>query len=211
MYELELLTSPALRQVIRRGIRTVVVPFGSVEHHGGHLPLGTDALLADLIGREVAVRLDAVLVPTVRVGYAEQHMQRNGTLTVGALTLRNVAAEIGESLAAHGFQVIALISAHGGNVGSLRAAVEHLNCALAGVVACAPEGDVGQDPGSHSGRWLTSVMLALRPELVQLDAADPDLAKELQAADPEAGAVHIERFVDSIVADVRRTATDARP
>jgi creatinine amidohydrolase len=70
----------------------VVVPFGSIEHHGSHLPVGTDALLADAIEREVAARLGAVLAPTVRVGDAHQHIDQVGTLSFGADTLTDVAA-----------------------------------------------------------------------------------------------------------------------
>jgi creatinine amidohydrolase len=191
VYELEALTSPALRRLIDRGVKTVIVPFGSIEQQGEHLPLGADALLADVVGREVASRLDAVLAPTVRVGYAEQHMHGAGTLTLRPDTLTDLAVEVGESLAKHGFRVIALVSTHGGNAAPLRAAAERLNATLPGVTARAPEGDVGQDPGSHSGEWLTSVMLALRPDVVQM--------QEAGAADPERGAAHVERFVSSIV------------
>jgi creatinine amidohydrolase len=206
MYELEALTSPALRALIDRGITTVIVPFGSIEHHGGHLPLGSDALLADRIGQEVAARLDAVLAPTVRVGYAEQHLPGAGTLTVRPATLTDVAVEIGESLAIHGFQVVAMVSTHGGNTAPLRAAVERLNETLDGAIACAPVGDVGPDPGSHSGEWLTSVMLALRPDLVEIKGAPRDLTDEVSAANSELGAMHIERFVIAIVRGVRTAA-----
>lgn len=211
MHELEALTSAALGRLIGRGVRTVIVPFGSIEQHGSHLPLGTDAVLADLIGREVAARVDAVLAPTVRVGYAEQHMRLAGTLTLRASTLTDVAIEIGESLAKHGFRVIALVSTHGGNTGPLRAAAERLNKALPGAVVCAPDGDVGRDPGSHSGEWLTSVMLALRPEAVQLRAADADIAAELAATTADRGAIHLERFVTAIVDGVRAAADNVDP
>jgi creatinine amidohydrolase len=206
VYELEALTSPALRRLLDRGVATAIVPFGSIEHQGGHLPLGADALLADMVGREVAARVDAVLAPTVRVGYAEPHMDLTGTLTLRPATLTDVAFEIGESLAKHGFRTIALVSTHGGNAAPLRAAVERLNETLRGARACAPDGDVGPHPGSHSGEWLTSVMVALRPELVDLRAASGDVAAELGPANAERGAVHLERFVTAIVDGVRKAA-----
>lgn len=206
MYELEALTTPTLRRLLDRGVATVIVPFGSIEQQGGHLPLGADALLADVIGREVAARVDAVLAPTVRVGCAEQHMDLTGTLTLRPATLSDVAFEIGESLAKHGFRTIALVSTHGGNATPLRAAVECLNETLRGACACAPDGDVGPHPGSHSGEWLTSVMLALRPELVDMRAASGDVTVELGVANAERGAVHMERFVTAIVDGVRSAA-----
>jgi creatinine amidohydrolase/Fe(II)-dependent formamide hydrolase-like protein len=87
VYELEALTAPRLSALIDAGVSTVVVPFGSIEYQGGHLAIGADSLLADAIGREVASRLGAVLAPTVRVGCADQHVQRVGTMTLQAATL----------------------------------------------------------------------------------------------------------------------------
>lgn len=203
MYELEALTAPKLRELIERGVTTVVVPFGSIEQQGGHLPLGSDALLADYVGREVAARLDAVLAPTVRVGCAEQHMGVAGTLTLTPATLTDVAVEIGESLARHGFRVIAVVSTHGGNAAPLAAAAQRLNEALPGTVVCAPAGDLGPRPGSHSGEWLSSVMLALHPELVEVGAADRSVLDELRDAGAQRGQDHLARFVAAIVEGVR--------
>jgi creatinine amidohydrolase len=164
------------------------VPFGSIEHHGSHLPLGTDALLADAIGREVAERLGAVLAPTVRVGDADQHLDGLGTLSLGAETLTDVAIAVSRSLARQRFRTIVLLSTHGGNLPALRSAAEQL--AAAGVIVRVPRGDVGPDPGAHSGEWITSVMLALRPELV---------AGELEGASAERGREHLERFINSLI------------
>ena len=211
MHELESLTAPGLRRLLDHGVTTVIVPFGSIEQHGGHLPLGTDALLADIIGREVALRLGAVLAPTVRVGHGEQHMHVPGTLSLRAATLTDLAFDLAASMAKHGFTVIALVSTHGGNVGPLDAAVERINHILDGPTACAPHGDVGPHPGRHSGEWLTSVMLALRPELVQLRAAARELAGELRVASSKRGKIHVERFVDSIVDEVRTAAGSGGP
>jgi len=67
MVALEELTRRELEQVIAGGVTTVVIPFGSIEDQGDHLPLGADALLGDVVGRVIAGRLEAVLAPTVRV------------------------------------------------------------------------------------------------------------------------------------------------
>lgn len=202
--EYELLTAPALERLIGNGTRTAIVPFGSIEHQGGHLPLGADALLADLVGREVAARLDAVVLPTIRVGCAEQHLDLPGTLSVAEETLTEMAGAIAEHLAAQGFRAIALVSIHGGNAGALHNAAERFNRGHTYARACAPRGDVGPNPGTHSGMWLTSVMLAFHPELVDLPAAGPNLLTELQAADARRGQAFFERFVSAIVEDARR-------
>ncbi len=194
MPELELLTAPALRQLLANGTDTVVVPFGSVEDQNGHLPLGADSLLADLVGREVAARLDAVLAPTMRAGAGPP-----GTLGVRDGTLTDTAVALAESLAAIGFRLIVLLPIHGGNVEPLNVAVARFNERGGPARACAPRGDVGPDPGSHSGKWLTSVMLAYRAEVVELAAASPTLRDELSEADPDRGLAYFERFVSSIV------------
>jgi creatinine amidohydrolase len=206
MFTLEEMTRPELERAIASGVTTVVIPFGSVEDQGGHLPLGSDTLLADAVGREVAERLDAVLAPTVHVGHADQHVQGAGTLTVPAGTLRDIAIHTARSLIAHGFRLIVLLSTHGGNHDALGQALESLSAEFPDVVVCTPRGEVGPDPGSHSGKWLTSVMMVLRPELVDAGSADAALAAEVSAATPVRGRENLERFVSAIVQRVRDAA-----
>jgi creatinine amidohydrolase/Fe(II)-dependent formamide hydrolase-like protein len=202
-YELETLTARQLQQLIGQGVSAVVLPFGSIEYHGGHLPLGADAILADAVGAQVAQRLGAVLAPTVRIGCSEQHVHLPGTLTLRLETLTRMATEHARSLARQGFTVIVLLSTHGGNRAALNAAVAELHDSLSGAVACAPPGDVGPSPGTYSGAWLTSVILTLRPELVDLRHASPELAAELTTASADRGQDLIERFVESITARVQ--------
>ena len=174
-----------------------------VEYHGGHLPLGADAFLADAVGAQVARRLGAVLAPTVRAGCSGRHGHLAGTVTLRRETLTALAIDHGRALARHGFMLIVLLSAHGGNQPALDAAVVELNASLPRAVACAPRGEVGPEPGAYSGGWLTSVMLVLRPDLVQLACASADLAAELDTTSAAQGQAHIERFTTSVVASVR--------
>jgi creatinine amidohydrolase len=195
--ELEALSATALADLVDGGVTTVVVPFGSVEYHGGHLPLGADALVADAIGREVASRSGAVLAPTVRIGASSAHVNLPGTLSLSAETLSAVAFDLSLSLARAGFAFIALVSTHGENRAALDAAV--LDLSKTGTVACAPPGDVGPAPGSYSGEWLISVMLASHPELVNLRVVSEELRSEADIASAERGREHTERFVVSCV------------
>src|SRR3954454_10042779 len=98
MFDLEELTAPGLRRLLEGGVSTAVLPFGSIEHHGGHLPIGADAMLADAVGRAVARELGAVRAPTVRVGSVEAQRQCIGTLTVRADTLSDVAVQLADGL-----------------------------------------------------------------------------------------------------------------
>src|SRR5699024_2476174 len=111
--------------------------------------IGADAVLADAVGREVARELDGVLVPSVRVGDAEQHAHLTGTMTLRADTLSDVAVELSESLIGQGFTLIVLVSTHGGNRGALETAVARLRATSSGAAVCAPRGDVGPQPGAH--------------------------------------------------------------
>jgi creatinine amidohydrolase len=207
MQPLEKLTATEISQLLHRGVTAVVVPFGSIERHGGHLPVGTDALLADAVGSAVAERLGAALAPTQRVGDADRHMGCAGTITLGAETLTAVAVAIGRSLVRQGFRLVVLLSTHGGNDPSLAVAVEQLNAALPeGSGVCAPRGAAGPSPGTHSGAWITSVMLALHPDLVDLRSADCPSAADLRAADARLGYENLERFVASVVREARQAA-----
>jgi creatinine amidohydrolase len=205
--DLESLSASQLGALVASGTTTAVVPFGSIEHQGAHLPLGADALLADAVGREMASRLDALLAPTFKVGFVARHAALAGTLNLRAETVSDLACGVGRGLARDGMRAIAFVSTHGGNAEPLRAAVGRLGESLPGCVVCAPQGDLGPSPGARSGEWLTSVMLALRPDLVHVERAAPELAGELARASAARGLEHFERFVESVVAQVRAVAS----
>ena len=133
-------------------------------------------------------------------------MQGSGTLSVPPETLRDVALHIARSLITHGFRVIALVSTHGGNRAVLENAARQLNEQQPDVLACAPRGDLGPTPGAHSGKWLTSVMLVVRPDLVDVEFADADIKGEARTATADRGADILERFVSAMVATVRDQA-----
>ena len=76
------MTRPEVERAIAAGVDTVVVPFGSTEQHGRHLPLGTDAVLGDELGWRLAERLDSFLAPTVRIGCSEQNSPLSDNPTI---------------------------------------------------------------------------------------------------------------------------------
>ena len=160
-HELELLTAPVLRRLIDGGTTTVIVPFGSVEHQDAHLPLGADSLLADLVGREVARRLGAVLAPTVRVGCAEERDTLPGTISVGPETLTDTAVALAESLAAQGFRLVVLLSIHGGNTEALGIAVARLNESF-GNQRVGLQGADAELGAARFERFVTSIVQAAR-------------------------------------------------
>ena len=93
-----------------------LLPTGSTEQHGPHLPLGTDTITAEAVARGID---GAVVCPTVAVGVSAHHMQFHGTLSVSPETFEAYVTEIVESLAAHGVRRVVAVNGHGGNEDAL--------------------------------------------------------------------------------------------
>jgi creatinine amidohydrolase len=191
---LDRLTWEDIKQEIQNGRDTVVVPFGSTEQHGPHLPLGTDAVLGDEIGWRLAERLDAFLAPTVRFGCSAHHLAFTGTISLGEKTFRSIVADVVASLSRHGFRRLVLLPTHGGNFKPMAKAVAEIEPVkgvqvlaftdLMGLVGAAAQSSrsFGVDAaksGAHSGEWETSLMLAIRPEQVKMDRAAEGFVGEL--------------------------------
>lgn len=123
--------------------------------------------------------------------------------------LSETASYVACSLIRHGFSVIGLISTHGANGPALDESARHPNERHPDVVVCAPRGDVGEDPAQHAGAWLTSVMLAIRPDWVRLACVEAGLRDEISTATAASGADHLERFLSSIVNQVQEAVQRA--
>lgn len=195
--ELDRLTWPEVKAEIDAGRETVVMALGATEQHGLHMPLATDALLGDHLGRRLADRLDAFLAPTLRVGCSEHHVGFAGTISLSDSTYHAIVGDLVRSLLRGGFRRIVLMPTHGGNFGPLAAAVEKLEeSERAHVVALTDLGVLFQiaqmgeaeygvplaQGGLHAGEWETSLMLAVHPELVRMDRAEPGFTGDLQEA-----------------------------
>jgi mycofactocin system creatininase family protein len=147
----------------------VLVPVGSTEQHGPHLPLSTDSVIAREVAERVAARLPGVVLvaPTVSYGNSGEHAGFPGTISIGHEALKLVLTETVRSLALWAARTV-FVNGHGGNVRTLGEAVAQLRAEGhdAAWTACAfPGGD------AHAGRAETSVMLHLSPADVDLTAA----------------------------------------
>jgi creatinine amidohydrolase len=161
--------------------RTVVVlPIGALEQHGPHLPLATDALLAEHIAQAAADGLaDVVVAPAFSYGCSHHHLPFGGTASLRSTTLLAGLADLVESLLVSGFAGVFLLNGHGGNgeivqlvardVGVERqaylAAGSYFQIA-AERLAAAGATELGELPG-HAGAFETSLMLAAFPRLVR--------------------------------------------
>jgi creatinine amidohydrolase len=183
------------RDAASRPGSTVVWPFGAIEQHGPHLPLGTDGLFAERVLTAVLERLPAELpiwrLPLFSLGFSPEHKGFPGTLSLSAEVLIQLITEVGADLASAGFRRLVLFNGHGGQIALLQVAARQLRashprlavmpCFLwsgpGGLAALLPEPE--RSEGLHASLAETSLMLHLAPELV-----GPERPHEGQVASP---------------------------
>jgi creatinine amidohydrolase len=179
---LERLSAAASAGLARQSGSTVVWPFGAVEQHGPHLPLGTDGLFADRVLDAVLEQLPeqspVVRLPLQALGFSPEHRGFAGTLSIPAALILELVQEVGRGLSETGFQRLVLFNGHGGQIGLLQVAARQLRDAVPGlaVLPCflwsGPEqvwnliAEPERSHGLHAGLAETSLMLHLAPDLV---------------------------------------------
>jgi len=168
--ELGTLRWPEVAQASRR---LLVVPVGSLEQHGPHLPMDTDTRIAVAVASRACAGRDGVgLAPAVAIGASGEHAAFPGTLSIGTEALVLVLTELGRHASLH-WPSMLLVNGHGGNTEAITAAVRALRAegrACHAWQAGLP-GSRLADP--HAGRFETSLLLALAPDLVRLEKAAP--------------------------------------
>lgn len=182
------LTWPDIRARLDAGWTTVILPLGSTEQHGPHLPLSTDTEIAERLADAVAERLGRCLVgPAVPLGCSAHHLWFPGSMTLSQDTLARIIVESCESLARHGFRRLLVVSGHAGNVPAMKQALQMLTSTATSfsVEVFADWGryrqplyrvgaTAGMTPaqmGSHAGHYETSLMLRMQPALVHMHEA----------------------------------------
>jgi len=192
----EELSSPDVAALDRE--RTVVIlPLGSVEQHGFHMPLGTDTMLAHAVSLSAAERAgDATVLPPPWFGFSAHHMGFPGSITLRAETLMAVAEDVVVSLVKHGFRRILIVNGHGGNAGVidvLASTLGHRHYGAARIAALTyfqlarqAIADLRRsEPGGmgHACEFETAMVQHLRPELVRIERA--------QTTYPDAGSGYL--------------------
>ncbi|SPM32867.1 Creatinine amidohydrolase/Fe(II)-dependent formamide hydrolase involved in riboflavin and F420 biosynthesis, partial [Mycobacterium rhizamassiliense] len=146
---------------------SILIPLGSTEQHGPHLPLDTDTRIVAAVARGTRARLDQQwwVAPAIAYGASGEHQSFAGTISIGTEALTTLLVEYGRS-AASWAQRLVFVNGHGGNVGALDAAVRQLRAEGrdAGWCPCAAAG-----ADAHAGHTETSVLLHISPADVLTD------------------------------------------
>jgi len=162
------------------GRSIVCLPFGSIEQHGPHLPLNTDAVLAEAFTRRIverwAPKIDLWQLPTLNIGLAREHEWAAGTLSLSVETVTSMVKDLGRAVARLPTRNLAIINCHGGNRGILDALILDLRADF-GLNVCVLHPAVWAEtmeaspdiPEIHGGKIETSLMLAIAPQLVRMD------------------------------------------
>ena len=171
-------TQPEVVEQFRRH-PLVIMPAGSVEQHGPHLPTGTDIFAANIISHAVAERMDGLVLPGPSLGVTPMHMPFEGTLTLSPDTYIRIVTETCASTAKHGARYLMIVNWHEGNIPALTIAAEELHrthgMTVLVVQACyvAAERYGHECNGlTHGGEIEALAVLAYQPDLVHLDRID---------------------------------------
>jgi len=165
----------------------VIVPVGSTEQHGNHLPVNTDTNCCFIIAQRAALAIDefpVLVLPPIWTAYSPHHMAYPGTITLNYHTFVELLTQVAASVHAHGFKKILFLNGHGGNsavITAMRAKLaDEEGVSVMGytywdmpsvaeemkAVSQSDKGFIG-----HSGEIETPLQLYLQPELVDMDAA----------------------------------------
>lgn len=172
------MTWPEVEDAIDQGVHAVLLPVGTTEQHGPHMPLDTDCVIARGLATRVAAAaekegLRVLVAPTLNVTLSWYHMQFPGTVRLRTRTFLSVFDEVCESLAAHGFDNLIAVNGHGGNVAALTVAVNQHFESTGRRVFLAQWWDLGADvlaevegPLIHAEEAETSIAMALGQRVV---------------------------------------------
>jgi creatinine amidohydrolase len=180
---LERMTWPEVEAEQKRGVDAVLIPIGSTEQHGRHMPLDTDCLIARELCRRTAELgeeqgVNLLVAPTLNVTLSWYHMQFPGSMRLSTTTFLQAFREICDSLVHHGFETLLAVNGHGGNNAALTVAVNHYMETTGRRVFLVQWWDLAADvlaeiegPMLHAEEAETSIALALGQRVVESEAA----------------------------------------
>jgi creatinine amidohydrolase len=160
--------------------KRIILPFGATENNGPHLPLATDSVVAEAVAYMAAARTGVLVCPTVSIGNSSVNMGFPGTISFAPPTCEAVITDVCRSLRVHGFEQVAIVTGHYGNVWPVANVAETVRDELGITVvqldvwrcveqACRDLAVTRMFPFGHGGEMMTSILLHLAPEHVRED------------------------------------------
>jgi len=174
---LQEMTWPDVRDYLKN-CDMVIIPLGSTEQHGPHMPLGSDYYEALGMSKLISARTGVVVVPVLLAGYSEYHSGFPGTLSLKPETMEQVLFETVEMLIKYGFGRFLFFNYHGGNNIVQQKIIYRINQTTEAVAAAIghdspiEKEEEGEFFDWHAGVSETSIMLYLKPELVKMERAE---------------------------------------
>ena len=150
---------------------TIVIPVGSLENHGKHMPLGTDTMIPDKIAELLDERSDLLIAPTINYGATDDLVGFAGTVSLGVEGLISLLRTICDQFYRYGFRHFMILNGHGGNTAAIQAVGMHLyrkGAYLANLNWWLMAGQINPDwAGGHGGGEETAGVMAVDPGLIK--------------------------------------------
>lgn len=178
-------------EIENSNVDTVVIPIGSVEQHGPHLPIGTDFMIAERIAAAVSERIGALLLPVLPISTCREHKGSKGSVWMNSDTFYHMLKDITECLRLQGFKKVVLLIAHGGvfisgpavrEINSDNDDIKLIRVDIVNFISSLQtEGILEFDSNLHACEYETSLMLFLNEKLVRKEKIKdyvPDVPRE---------------------------------
>lgn len=208
-----------IQEFRNRGGDLAVIPVGSVEQHGFHLPLGTDSMVAIKLAEGAALRANAIVTPPIWFGWSPHHLALPGTISIRPQILTELLFDVLSSLAVHGFKQFIIVNGHRiVNIPWIQIAAERAQAELGVRVAIFDPAYMSKEIADrmgfgevgHAEEIETSHMLHIMPQLVSMEKArdNPVPERKLYHVDPRSPKDTL-CYVPSTAKDLKQTTGKA--